>query len=229
MRIFVTAIIALVALAGSAFGAEDSLRRGPYMSVFVGTSIARDISVDSEQYFPAGIFNDKVELDPGVNVGLTGGYNFGFFRLEGELSYKAAEMDEIVDQIDGYHFRNVDGELAVFAGMVNGFFDLRNSSPVTPYFGGGVGFATVYLSDTYGTDIRGGAFNRALLYADDADSVLAYQVGGGLEIALNSVLSLDLSYRYFGTSEAKFNNDWDSMARLRLESHNAAVGLRVKF
>ncbi len=229
MKIFITVIIALVTLAGTADCAEESLRRGAYMSGFIGASVARDANVTSEQYSTGNTFYDKVELYPGSNIGVTGGYNFGFFRLEGEVSYKSGEIDEITDKSDNYRFQGVEGDLAVFAVMCNGFFDLRNSSPVTPYFGGGVGVATVYLGDTFGTDTRDGIITRNLLYAEDADSVLAYQVGGGVEIALNSVLSLDLSYRYFGTSKARFKNDWDMRTELKFESHNAAVGLRVKF
>ena len=50
-----------------------------------------------------------------------------------------------------------------------------------------------------------------------------------MEISLNQNLSLDLGYRYFGTSNAKFDSDFASVTEMKFESHNAMAGLRVKF
>jgi opacity protein-like surface antigen len=166
-----------------------------------------------------------VEFDPGVNIGGTGGFDFGFVRLEGELSYKHGEMTSITDRDTGDRIRNVDGSLGALAMMFNGFFDLHNDTPVTPYLGGGIGFAALHLSDTFGTD----ALGRGLVYTEDDDTVFAYQAGAGLEIALNRMLSLDVGYRYFGTSKARFDSDLNFTDELKFESHNGAVGLRVKF
>jgi opacity protein-like surface antigen len=113
--------------------------------------------------------------------------------------------------------------------MFNGFVDLHNNSPVTPYVGGGIGLATLYISDTYGTDTRGGITTRPLLYTDDYDTVFAFQLGGGLEIALNPMLSLDLGYRYFRADNARFEDNPFQTSKLDFESHNATLGLRLKF
>ena len=225
----VTVVLVSLVLPAAAF--SEPLKTGAYMSGFIGATVPKDINVDTEDYTANKIYNDRVEMDPGLNIGMTGGYNFGFFRLEGELSYKYAEMKEITDLSDNYRYRNVSGDIGVLAMMINGFFDIRNDSPITPYFGGGVGYATIYLSDTYGTNTRGGFTTRDLLYSEDLDSVLAYQLGGGVEISLNSVLSLDLGYRYFGTSKAELGDDWggNSLSELKVRSHNAGIGLRVKF
>jgi len=204
-------------------------RPGAYMSGFIGATIPNDTMVSTDNFVSNNSFTDRVELDPGINIGVTGGYDFGYLRLEGELSYKSSEMNGIVDQSDNFSFRNVDGSLAAVAMMFNSFVDLHNNSPLTPYIGGGIGFATLYLSDTFGTDTRGNSFSRDLLYSNDSDTVFAYQVGGGVEIALNPYLSLDLGYRYFGTDKARFNSSFDQSTRLRLESHNANAGLRFKF
>jgi opacity protein-like surface antigen len=229
MKVKLLVAAVLITLTAPAVVAAAPVRTGGYMSGFIGASIPLDANVTTEQFSPVGTFNDRVEYDPGVNVGLTGGYNFGYLRLEGELSYKNAAVAEITDQADGFRYRHVDGDLSALAVMFNGFVDLRNDSPITPYFGGGIGYATLYISDTYGTDTRGGFSTRDLLYAEDVDSVFAYQVGGGLEIALNSILSLDLAYRYFGTSKARFDDDWNNVTDLKFRSHNATVGLRIKF
>ncbi len=203
-------------------------RPGPYMSGFFGVSFPMQTDVTSTTFGPGTtIFNDRVEFDPNINIGGTGGFDFGYLRLEGELSYKNAEMSKITEQISGTKITHVDGRLGALALMFNAFFDLHNNTQVTPYIGGGAGFATLYLSDTYGTEITTG--NRSRLYRSDNDTVFAYQVGAGLEIAFTKMLSLDLGYRYFGTTKAKFNNHSFTETELKLESHNASIGLRIKF
>ena len=182
----------------------------------------------STQYGPGvKTFNDRIEFDPSISIGGSGGFDFGYLRIEGELSYKNGEMSSITEKISQTRFANVDGRMGASALMFNAFFDLRNPSPVTPYIGGGIGFATLHLSDTFGTETNTG--NRERLYRSDDDTVFAYQVGAGLEIALTRMLSLDLGYRYFGTAKAKFNRNTSTATELKFESHNASVGFRVKF
>jgi len=190
----------------------------------MGVSAPRNADVTGYDYFNGIPFDERVEFDPGINIGGTGGFDYGLVRLEGELSYKHGEMATITDS-SGVQYRNVDGTVGALAMMFNVFMDLHNPSPVTPYFGGGIGVAALHLSDTFGTSDG----SRTLLYLEDDDSVFAYQVGAGLEIALNRSLSLDLGYRYFATTKGRFDSSYDIDTELKFQSHNAAVGLRVKF
>lgn len=220
-RLFV--IAALVTLIMPAICSATPPRPGPYVSGFAGISIPRDTDVTTST--STGTFNDRVEFDPGIYVGGTGGFDFGFLRLEGELSYRYSEIKAITEA-GGSQFRNVDGNLGVFAMMANAYFDLHNASPITPYVGGGIGFAALHLSDTFGVNPQG---EGVLLYPEDDDTVFAYQVGAGLEIALNPIISLDVGYRYFGTDKARFESGLTGTTELKFESHNALVGVRVKF
>ena len=229
MKTNALSLFLIVSLLTPAICSAASARPGGYVSGFIGVSAPRDTTVTTDDFVLNTTFVDNVEFDPGVNAGMTGGYDFGYLRLEGELSYKYADIKSITDTADNFGFKSVDGDLGVFAMMFNGFFDLHNNSPVTPYVGGGIGFATLYLSDTYGTDTRGGITTRTLLYTEDQDTVFAYQVGGGLEIALNPMLSLDLSYRYFGTDDARLEDNPFQTSKFNFESHNTAIGLRLKF
>ncbi len=203
-------------------------RPGPYVSGFIGASIATDIDVPGTDFLTGTNFDDRVAFDPGINIGGTGGYDFGVIRLEGELSYKHAEIKSITDQT-GYRYRRVDGSLGTFAMMFNGFVDLHNESRVTPYVGGGIGFAAMHLSDTHGTDTRLTPASSPLLYGEGDDTVFAYQIGAGLDIAMNRHLSLDVGYRYFATDRANFDSDRNIATSMKLESHNATVGVRFKF
>jgi opacity protein-like surface antigen len=220
--------VALTMLIIPAMGSAMPPRPGPYVSGFLGVSLPVDTEVTSTQYGPGTkTFTDRVEFDPSISIGGSGGFDFGYLRIEGELSYKNGEMSSITEKISQTRFANVDGRVGVSALMFNAFFDMRNPSPVIPYIGGGIGFATLNLGDTYGTDTTTGYRER--LYHSDTDTVFAYQVGAGLEIALTSMLSLDLGYRYFGTAKAQFNRNSSTATEVKFESHNASVGFRVKF
>lgn len=196
----------------------------PYVSVFGGASIPENTTVTTNDFNNNTIFDDRVEFDTGVYAGGTAGFDFGLLRLEGELSYRYSNIKSITDQSDGFQFQNVNGNLGALTFMTNAFVDLHNPSPITPYFGGGAGFAVLDLSDTFA-----GAPTQGLLYPGGSQTVFAYQVGAGLELALNRFFSLDIGYRYFGTDNAKFESNSISTTDLKLKSHNAMAGLRMKF
>lgn len=227
-------LVAISALIGTAVIPAVSFampaQKGPYLSVFVGASAPQDSSVTISEFNPAVSTKDaQVRFDPGLNIGGSAGYDFGFFRLEGEMSYKNSSITSVTEQqAPGTRYVNTDGNLGAFAMMMNGFFDLHNESPVTPYLGGGVGYAALNLDTTRGVDVQSGLLNNSIFRSDE-DNVFAYQAGGGLQVALNRRLSLDLGYRYFGTTMASFRKDWPNSTDLKLSSHNGAVGLRIKF
>lgn len=223
MKLFTTIIAAACILASVSTGNAQSGRPGPYISGFLGVTIPKDSVVLTEN---GGIIDETVNFDAGINTGVTGGYDFGIVRLEGEISYKHNEMSSIKDNNNPTNsYRNVDGSVGVMATMFNAFLDLKNDSPITPYFGGGIGFATIYLSETNAT------YNgtRSIIYDKDDDTVFAYQVGTGVEIALRPRYSLDIGYRYFATDKASFKNSFFPTNGLKMESHNVAVGFRFKF
>jgi opacity protein-like surface antigen len=229
MKIMLLAVAAFLTFMIPAICQATQVRPGGYMSAFIGATVPADSNVTTDDFILGSTFQDRIEFDPGINLGMTGGYDFGYLRTEGELSYKHSNMKEIVDRSDNFHFGSVDGDIGALAIMFNSFVDLHNSSPVTPYIGGGIGFATLYLSDTFGTDTRGGRTTRSQLYLADSDTVFAYQVGGGVEVALNPGLSLDFGYRYFGTDTGRFGDNFDLISRLKFQSHNATVGFRLRF
>ena len=221
-------IVAVVTLAIPTIGLATPPRPGPCISGFFGATFPVSVDVTATEYdHGARTFNDRVEFDPNLNIGGSSGYDFGFVRIEGELAYKRGEISSINDQTSQVKYANVDGGVGVYSVMGNVFFDLRNSSPVTPYIGGGIGVATLYLDDTYGTNSSTG--HRDLLYESGSNTVFAYQAGAGLEIALNNRLSLDLGYRYFGTAKTTFNKSSHITTEMEFRSHNASVGLRWKW
>jgi opacity protein-like surface antigen len=211
-------------------------RRGPYVSGFIGVSGATESDATTTNFtiVTPHSFHDRVKYDPSINIGGTGGFDFGMVRVEGELSYKQGEISSISSQDLGtgntFQFVDTDGRIGAFAMMFNTFIDFHNYSLITPYIGGGIGVAFLHLDDTFGTNLNPipGTNPREILYFHDDASVFAYQVGAGFDIAINPRLSLDLAYRYFGTETAHFNST-PIVTSLKFESHNGSVGIRVKF
>lgn len=225
-------VAALAALAAPAVSQATPIHPGPYVSGFIGASGVTNTDASTTDFSTASPITstDRIRFDPSVNIGGTGGFDFGVVRLEGEISYKHGEISSVSIQTGQgvAQIVNTDGSLGALSMMVNTFIDLHNYSPVTPYIGGGIGFAALHLSDTFGTNISATPPTRGLVYDRDDDTVFAYQAGAGLEIALNRRLSLDLGYRYFATSKARFDRTLISTS-MKFESHNGAVGFRVKF
>lgn len=234
MNRFLGITIVLTVAMTPLIGHAASPQRGPYTSAFIGVTIPQNQDVNSTYYDPVANkqYSDRVTFDPGISIGGSGGYDFGIVRLEGELSYKYAEIDTLTNKTGAGSVRyyDVDGDMGALALMFNVFLDFHNRSPVTPYIGGGIGFASIYLSDTWGTTPNGA---RLRMYDEGYDGVFAYQVGAGVEIALNRRLSLDIGYRYFATDTARIEPDDDyyygTVTNLKYESHNATAGVRFKF
>jgi len=224
MKTFFIAIFTLLIFSIPSLSSAAGGRPGAYFSAFLGGSFASDTTASGFDFFTGNSFSDEVTFDPGLYTGGTGGYDFGFMRLEGELSYRYNNIDT-VNFSNGDRFNaDDDSYIGVFATMFNVFFDLHNSSPVTPYVGGGIGFASVYLNDTFGVGSQG--FGQ--LYAESDDTVFASQIGAGVDIALNNRYSLDIGYRYFITDTAHLDS-FIGTNELEFESHNAMVGFKVKF
>ncbi|UFS72636.1 outer membrane beta-barrel protein [Geomonas sp. RF6] len=228
--LFYAALLALLLLPASSFAARG-YRQGasgpaPYLGVFAGVSFPLDADTSGTDYYhsPTLSFDEKIEFDPSLQGGMTAGFDFGMGRLEGELSYKHAEMTTITGP-GNIRYDDADGRAGAFSVLFNGFIDVHNNSPVTPYFGGGIGFAVVHISDTYVTQPAG---YQDILYFSDDDTVFAYQIGAGVGIFLTPLVSLDVGYRYFGTSKAHFEES-PVRAELEMESHNVSVGVRFTF
>ena len=133
----------------------------------------------------------SVKYKTGYDVDLIGGYDFGMFRLEGELGYKRAKAkslrvnDAFVTALNtgaGTDFFGGDfdigGKTSVLSGMVNGLVDFGGNGGPGVYAGGGVGYANV---KQFG----------------DSDGKFAWQLLAGAYMPVSNNLDIGLKYRYF--------------------------------
>jgi opacity protein-like surface antigen len=200
----------LAAAAAAALSSPAMARDGQgYFGLEGGVLFPRDHDIDitldgTDETFSDGFYPDAVELDykMGVDLDLIAGYDFGMFRIEGELGYKRASLDADVDAdfadavaADvGLDFAFADFDLndkaTVLSGMVNALAEFGDDDGLTFYGGAGFGRARVKI-------------------AGEKDSAWAWQLIAGVRYALSDSIDLGLKYRYFSTGKLDLLDDDD--------------------
>jgi opacity protein-like surface antigen len=150
----------------------------------------------------------QAEFDTGFGITGAIGYDLGFTRLELEAAYRSNDFDKL----EAANV-NVSGEkMTALGGMVNLFFDFHNRTRCTPYVGAGIGGMALDVEDLR---INGKSID------DAKDGVFAYQAMAGFSIEVIPRFQIDVSYRYFATSDANFDG-----IKAEYESHNLMAGFR---
>ena len=184
-------------------GVSLSAAPGPYVSGQLGMTFLNGSNYSETVKY------GTLEYKPGYAVNLAGGYNFGMFRVEGEIGYQKNDMDTASECIRGACVSgNISSsDITALSFLINGYFDFVNSSRFTPYISGGFGMANLdYKIENW----------------SDYDSVFAYQVGAGVAFAINKHFTIDLKYRFFATEELETTIE-------TFESHNIYLGVRYNF
>ncbi len=159
-----TILITFAVIAGASVASAQST----YVSVMGGANIAHDGEIDDTTV--------DTSFDTGYAFAGAIGFNFGDYRLEGEVSYRAND----IDNIGGFDFS--PSSIVTTAVMANAYYDFDSGSPLVPYAGVGlgVGFSTLELLGFEG---------------DTTD--FAYQVIFGGAYEMTDTLDLTLDYRLF--------------------------------
>jgi len=162
-------------------------------------------------------FSGEAQYDTGWGIGGAVGHDFGSMRAELEFTYRINDFDEVSALGTT---TSADGDMTSLALMLNGYYDFENSSSVTPYLMGGLGFARVEANDLVLSAFEVGS-------ADDM--VFAYQLGAGIGFKVSNEVTLDLAYRYFATSDPEFDVVGGGTTEMEYGSHNIIFGVRVAF
>jgi opacity protein-like surface antigen len=208
-RGFLAVVVSLVFLlaAASAFAA------GPY---YAGLEAGAVWLADSQVN---GGIKGEASFDVGWGLGLVGGYDFGTFRLEGELVYRKSDADKFTA---AGLATGMSGEYTNTALMVNAYYDFKTLSPsVIPYLGIGAGAANVEANFTVG----------GTRVVDESQIVFAWQLVAGVAFPVSKELAIDLNYRYFATSDPSYSSNFSPGVNIETEyaSSNVFVGLRYSF
>ena len=138
---------------------------------------------------------------PGWDVDLIAGYDLGMVRLEGELGYKRASLDEVeVNNLitqnlfgPGSHFP-ADGHSSAWSVMFNALLDFGDEDSWSGYVGAGIGAARVHE----GFDIADIDKNFS-----GSTGRIAWQAIAGVRTAITPNLDLGIKYRFFNVPNMK--------------------------
>ena len=180
---------------------------------YISLSGAYVIPLESD--FSAGEYTGDFTMENSVGFLAAVGYDTGSgLQAEVEVGYRALDVDEITNQVDGGQrlpdISDVDTEVETLSVMLNGYY-VFGQGQVKPYLGGGVGFARHAVSGE-GVD-------------DYDDSVLSYQAMAGVAFSLSESTEVRAGYRYFATADIED----DDGGKGSYGTHNVEAGLVFRF
>jgi len=196
IKVLLVGVFLLVASTSSVLAA------GPYVGFAGGVSIFHENDVKV-----SGFPTVQASYDTGYGFIANAGYAFDGPRLEAEFGYKASTMKAL--SFNGNSVTLPDNDIYVMSFMGNAYYDIKNTSAFTPYIGAGIGLVK-------------GEFKAN--GSSDEFNVFGYQMMIGGAYKLNKNISLDLSYRFQGSSD--FSKDGTSISYM---SSNIFAGIRNSF
>ncbi len=220
-----TSVVVLVGGAGLAF--VPSAKAQWYASVNAGVTLVDDADVTDTASI--GSITGEVGFDTGFGLSGAVGYSWGGLRLEGEISYRKNDLEDLrVDSLTlgGTTFSGalgtfaLEGDTTALGGMANGWYDFDTGTRWVPFLGAGLGVARLNIEIE---SIAGGA----IIY-DESDTVFAYQAGAGVGYKVTRTTTVSLSYRFFGTADPEFDDGFDKVDA-EYSSHNIMVGIVGRF
>jgi len=226
---FMFLALALILALAPAASAQPT---GLYFTPKVGFAVMKagiDANADLEGYGPWKI-TEGTGYKGKVILGLAAGYDFKpIYDVPLRAEFEYAWRDKIKEN---WAYNGVSEKVEVGAQhsfFINVYFDIYNSSPVTPYVGAGLGLASVsgkYMV-TYGGDT---------IDVKKSKTNFAWNIGAGAAWKISDNVALDLGYRYadFGKVSASgetqlFGLDLLFDGKFDVAAHEVMLGLRYTF
>lgn len=208
-------LLAVAAAALLATPAQADQHRGWYVGAGGGASFTES----SDAKVPAGTL--KPDYDTGYVVNGNLGYAWGNgLRTEAELGYRNSDLDKVTGPGTG---AATGGSLGVLNTMFNALYDIDTGTFVTPYVGGGIGYASISPDKNTNAGFPGGGY-------DGDEGAFAYQAIGGLAFAVADNMDLTVDYRYLRALEETYTSyAAGSSVKTAYASHNVLAGLRYYF
>jgi OOP family OmpA-OmpF porin len=230
MRKYLLAAVALGAVATPAYARDGS----GYVGVEAGLFMPHRSDVDRRGApITTGEWADWLDVKHslGYDADLIAGYDFGMFRLEGEIARKHASHKRYnIDENAPGPFPagvfpgaslNADGRTNVTSFMLNALVDVGDENGLSFYAGGGAGPALVSMKiDQLGD---------SGYHLRDWDPI-AWQLIAGARVPISNNIDAGLKYRYFSAGTLKHNlpgHDFD--ARSFVHSHSLLASLVYNF
>jgi outer membrane protein OmpA-like peptidoglycan-associated protein/opacity protein-like surface antigen len=173
--------------------------------------------------------------DYGYDAALFVGYDLGMFRIEAEVAYKRARVDDIETSvrtpgnggplggaITPTIFPAGGGRSSALSFMINGMLDFGDDDGVSGFVGGGAGIARVDYNN-----VR--AFSNQAAILDDSDTRFAWQVVAGVRQAISDNIDITLRYRFFNVDNLKTVDFRGFEGESRWRSHSLLGGITFNF
>lgn len=225
---------------------------GPvYFKGFVGAAnpVVGDISSELFEFNDFDVNHEDIKSSPLFGIGI--GYQWNsWLRFDVTGEYRGKSLFIAQDRFPGGNgtfsvaSNDADGtflpgtneytaDIESWVGLANAYIDLPTILCITPYIGGGIGFASI---DVLGLKDVNVVNNSVFYAADHNETNFAWAVYGGLAYEVNQSVTLDLSYRYLDMGDARsgrvtaYDNS-SSYAGLDINditSHDLMLGVRWK-
>src|SRR5258705_6296729 len=205
MRNYLLAAVAAAVIASPAAAKDNSGYVGLEGGILFPQKQDINASVDFTNPLVTDIGDSNVgrfKFKKGYDVDLVGGYDFGMFRLEGELGYKRTKNKSFsldpafvtaLNAGAGTALTSSDfdigGHASVLSGMVNALLDVGGNGGIGGYAGVGAGYAHVKEFS-------------------DSDNSFAWQLLAGVYAPVSDNIDVGLKYRYFRSSKLNMNSDF---------------------
>lgn len=246
MKFSATLFAVMVSSTSSVFAADLVAPAEQAVSVqstsgfYIGSLSSVNFLDDTSFDFAGGTV--RTDYDVGYYSALRAGYDFGSYgfvspRLELELGYGTASVDEHSVGGVGLGGINSYGDARTFQGYVNGYIDVPLAtdgalSAITPYVGGGVGFINL--------DLRKQGVGGVGTLMDDSDTAFAYHLDAGVGINLQGLglfsnvslfdnTTLDIGYRFTAADNFDFTARDGTSSTADFRSDAVTFGFRKSF
>jgi opacity protein-like surface antigen len=163
--------------------------------------------------------------------GLLAGVGLGYYfmdelRVDGSFYYDRGMKTKKTVRAGGFD-TTMRAKEQSFGGFANAYFDVLNSSNITPYVMGGVGF----FRNEFKTEVT--VQGEGVGKENKSKFGMGYQAGAGVSYHLSSNFDLDFGYRYIkkGSKEYKFRIESldASVVAKTGPVHAAIIGIRSTF
>ena len=215
-----------LALATTALSAPAMARDGQwYAGIEGGLMIAEDSDLDLTRVDVT--FDDAVQINndnPGYDFDGIIGYDFGGFRAEAEVAYKAVQHDSLTASAPGVD-RGLTGTVAsngqtdALSFMVNGLMDFGDDDGLQGFVGAGIGVARVEMTSTV----------AAPTWLDDSDTGLAWQALAGVRAPISDNWDVGIKYRYFNVNNMNYVDGRNIAVETDFKSHSLLGSLIYNF
>jgi opacity protein-like surface antigen len=221
---------------------------GPwYLKGYVGAANPVVDNINSELFQTNNfvIFHNDIKSSPLFGVGVGYGYSSWLrFDITGEYRGDATFLAQ--DKYPGANgtftfpqpgfnpgTNEYTADIQSWVGLANAYIDLGTWHCVTPYIGGGVGFANISVLGLKDVNVP----NNSVFYgADHTETNFAWALYAGLAYDVTPSMTLDLSYRFTDLGDARsgtvtafdLSSSYHSVDIDNITSHDLMLGVRWK-